>query len=161
METRCGETPPDDLNRDGGRSAQRSRPLGSGAAVAAGSIAKVTLLLGEGQNPPWHRFSVARATFVPSHAVAGETKRRTRQARSVALRRTDGAKPEPRSLLDDRAARYSQSEPIPESLPLPEEGGAGGMRPRIHQRWGILQAPNGVGVPARSLENPRPLPISP
>ena len=106
METRCVETPPEDLNRDYGRSAQRARPLGSGADVAAGSIAKVTLLLGEGQNPPWLHFSVAKVTFVPSHAVAGETKRRTRQARSVALRRTDGAKPEPSGLLDDRATMY-------------------------------------------------------
>ena len=106
METRSGETPPDDLNRDYGHSAQPARSLERRAAVAAGGIAKVTLLLGEGQNPPWHRFSVARATFVPSYAVAGETKRRTRQVRSVALRRTDGTKPEPRSLLDDRATMY-------------------------------------------------------
>ena len=103
METRCVETPPEDLNCDYGHSAQPACPLGHCAAVAAGGIAKVTLLLGEGQNPPWHRLGVARAIFVPSHSVAGETKRRTRQVRSVALRRTDGAKPEPSGVLDDRA----------------------------------------------------------
>lgn len=41
---------------------------------------------------------------VPSHADAKETKRRTRQARPVALRRTDGTKPEPSGLPDDRDA---------------------------------------------------------